>query len=392
MVNLLLSLLLAPFALLTFCFAIELFVGLRPLKPGLGSLRPGASARAVIVVPAHDEAAVLGPRLAALKEAASPTRIIVVADNCSDSTADIARGLGVDVIERVDPARRGKGYALDFAKRHLSPEAPAVVIIIDADCSIDAQSIRLLIARCSETGAPCQATNLQRPQPTASPTVQMSTFAFFVKNVIRQRALTRLAGRVQLLGTGMAMPWPLFSSANLATSSIVEDIKLGHELAEAGHAPMLVEGATVWSEAETTANTLAQRQRWEGGFLNEAMKQGPARLIRSIRHADLRASWAAISIMVPPFALLVLSDMAALVTAALLAWLCGAGFAPLLLLAVPLLLAAAGLMLAWRAGGSRFIGAGAVLRAPLYLAWKLPMYVGFLRRGVPKSWLRTDRN
>jgi cellulose synthase/poly-beta-1,6-N-acetylglucosamine synthase-like glycosyltransferase len=392
MVNFLLGLLLAPFALLTLCFAIELYFGLRPLKSEHCSTPSDPGVASVIIVPAHDEAAGLRKRLDALKEAASPTRILVVADNCRDLTADIARELGVDVIERIDPARRGKGFALDFAKRHLSSQPPDVVIVVDADCSIDAASIQLLVAKCSETAAPCQATNLQRPQATASPTVQISTFAFFVKNVIRQRALTRLAGRVQLLGTGMAMPWSLFSRANLATSSIVEDIKLGHELAEAGHAPILIEGATVWSEAETTANTLAQRQRWEGGFLNEAMRQGPSRLVRSIARGDLRASWAALSIMVPPFALLVLADLVALTTASLIAWAIGASLVPLLLLAVPLLLAVGGLLLVWRAGGSRFIGAGTILRAPLYLAWKLPMYFGFLRRGVPKKWTRTGRN
>ena len=388
--NLLLGLLLAPFAILTLCFALELLIGLRPLKREAGSCRLGV--KAVIIVPAHDEAAGLGPRLAALKEAASPARVLVVADNCTDSTAAIARELGVETIERIDPARRGKGYALDFAKRHLSSDPPEVVVVIDADCSIDATSIRLLIGECSERGAPCQATNLLRPQATASPTVQMSTFAFFVKNVIRQRALERLAGRVQLLGTGMAIPWPLFDRAKLATSSIVEDIRLGHELAEAGHPPTLVEGATVWSEAENPTNTLAQRRRWEGGFLSEAMRQGPSRLVRSIEHGNPRESWAALSIMVPPFALLVIADAAVLVLASLAAWATGARPTVLFLLAVPLLLAAIGLMLAWRAGGSRFIGAGALLQAPVYLAWKLPMYLGFLRRGVPKRWLRTDRN
>ena len=331
------------------------------------------------------------PRLAALKEAASPARVLVVADNCSDSTAVIARELGVEVIERNDPSQRGKGFALDFAKRHLSTNPPEIVIIVDADCSIDAPSLRLLAAECLATGVPCQATNLQKPQATASPSVQMSTFAFFVKNVIRQRALKRLAGRVQLLGTGMALPWALFSRAHVATSSIVEDIKLGHELAEAGYPPLLVEGATVWSEAETIANTLAQRSRWEGGFMSEAMRQGPSRVVQSLLRGDIKGLWAALSIMVPPFALLVITDAVVLVIAAVLAWAADARWTVLLLLAVPLLLSAIGLLLVWRVGGSQFIRAAALLRAPLYLAWKLPMYLGFLRRGVPKSWQRTDR-
>lgn len=385
----LIALLLAPFAILTACFATELFVGLRPLSP-IG--RPGPTgARAVIIVPAHDEAAGLRPRLAALNEAASPARVLVVADNCGDSTAAIARELGVEVIERNDPSQRGKGFALDFAKRHLSADPPEVVIIVDADCSIDAPSLRLLAAECLATGVPCQATNLQKPQAAASPSVQMSTFAFFVKNVIRQRALKRLAGRVQLLGTGMALPWALYNRAHVATSSIVEDIKLGHELAEAGYPPTLVEGATVWSNAETAANTLAQRRRWEGGFMTEAMRRGPSRLAHSLCHGDLKGAWAALSIMVPPFALLVLTDAAILTIASVLAWATDARWTVLLLLAVPLLLTAIGLMLAWRAGGSQFIRVAALLRAPLYLAWKLPMYLGFLRRGVPKNWQRTDR-
>ena len=387
--TLLIVLLLAPFAIVTSVFATELFVGLRPLNSKGASGRP--QPQAVIIVPAHDEASGIGPRLAALKKVASPARILVVADNSSDSTAVIARELGVEVIERSDPAQRGKGFALDYAKRHLSSDPPEVVIIVDADCSIDASSLRLLAAECLATGVPCQATNLQKPQATASPAVQMSTFAFFVKNVIRQRALKRLAGRGQLLGTGMALPWALFNRAHVATSSIVEDIKLGHELAEAGYAPTLVEGATVWSDAETTANTLAQRRRWEGGFMSEAMRRGPSRLAQSLSHGDLKGSWAALSIMVPPFALLVIIDAAVLAFASVLAWATNAWWIVLLLLAVPLMLSAIGLMLVWRAGGSQFIGAAALLRAPLYLAWKLPMYSGFLRRGVPKNWQRTDR-
>ena len=49
----------------------------------------------------------------------------------------------------------------------------------------------------------------------------------------------------------MALPWAVFSRAELATSNIVEDLKLGQELADAGHAPLFVEQATVWSAAET---------------------------------------------------------------------------------------------------------------------------------------------
>jgi glycosyltransferase involved in cell wall biosynthesis len=272
-VTLIIAALLAPFILLTFCFGLEVFTGLRPLHEiPIDDQR----ASAVVIVPAHNEGAILADRLARLKDAVGESaRILVVADNCSDSTADIARSLAVEVIERNDDERRGKGFALDFAKRSLLSAPPAVVLIVDADCMIDGASITRLINRCVATQSPCQATNLQAPALQASPAVQLSTFAFFIKNVIRQRALQRLAGRVHLLGTGMALPWSIFERSDLATSSIVEDLKLGQELAQAGHAPKFIEDATIWSNAETERNTLSQRSRWEGGFLQNGLSAGP---------------------------------------------------------------------------------------------------------------------
>jgi cellulose synthase/poly-beta-1,6-N-acetylglucosamine synthase-like glycosyltransferase len=389
-VDFILALTIAPLTLLTFCFAVELFAGIRPLPPAATAADPPS---VVIIVPAHDEEAHLLERLTALREAAKGhARILVVADNCSDSTAEIARLVGVDVIERVDPARRGKGFALDFAKQELQRDPPDVVLIIDADCWTDGQSIALLAGWCAASGDPCQATNLQAPSPGSSLEVKLSTFAFFIKNVIRQRALQRLAGRVHLLGTGMALPWKLFAAAELATGDIVEDLKLGQDLSEAGYPPIFVEGATIWSNAETQANTLSQRRRWEGGFLRNALRTGPAMFGRSLRKGDPGGLWAAANIMVPPFAMLLMLDLAALGLSSALIWLAGGAWWPVWLLAAIVMLAGVGLGLAWAAGGSRFVGLGDLARAPLYLVWKLPVYLGFVRHGAPKDWKRTDRS
>ena len=389
--TLMIALVLAPLTLLTLCFAVEVLAGLWPLAreettPG------GPKPTAIVIVPAHNEEAILGPKLAGLQSAAlGRARILVVADNCTDSTAEIARQSGIDVIERFDPERRGKGFALDYARRHLEAEPPQIVIIIDADCATDSQSIDHLIGRCALTGSPCQATYVQASSRMDSPTVQLSTFAFFIKNVIRQRALQRLAGRALMLGSGMAIPWPIFARSNLATGNIVEDLKLGQELAEAGHPPQFVEAAMTWGNAETEKNTLSQRSRWEGGFLQNAFTAGPALLSRSIAHGNLCGVWAAINLMIPPFALLLLVDVAGLVVAATISWLTGAHVWPLLFLATTLFLAGVALALAWFAGGSRFVSLSGLAKVPLYLLWKLPMYVGFARGGAPKDWVRTSR-
>jgi hypothetical protein len=114
---------------------------------------------------------------------------------------------------------------------------------------------------------PAQAINLLRPDLSAEPMVQVSNFAFMLKNRIRQSGLSELADAVHLTGTGMAFPWALFRDAPLATDSIVEDLKLGIDFARQGRAPILARDATVWSSASTLSGTLTQRTRWEGGFL-----------------------------------------------------------------------------------------------------------------------------
>jgi cellulose synthase/poly-beta-1,6-N-acetylglucosamine synthase-like glycosyltransferase len=388
-VTVIVALVLAPFFLLTLCFAVEVFVGLRPLPDTPVCAGP---VPAIVIVPAHNEAHVLDPRLRKLKEAADGgARILLVADNCTDSTAAIARDVGVEVVERFDPDRRGKGFALYFARACLSKDPPAVVLIVDADCAMDHESLQMLILSCAATGRPCQATNLQIPSDSASPTVQLSTFAFFIKNVIRQRALQRLTGRVNLLGTGMGLPWPIFAVADLATGNLVEDLKLGQELAERGYAPLFVERATVLSSAESDSNTLSQRSRWEGGFLQNAIAVGPHMFARSLVRADMQGLWAAMNTMIPPVALLILLDLVALTIAATVALLANAGAWPILALVAALLLAATALGFAWRAGGSRYVSLKALSCAPFYIAWKLPMYLAFVRRGVPVEWRRTDR-
>jgi cellulose synthase/poly-beta-1,6-N-acetylglucosamine synthase-like glycosyltransferase len=390
-VTFLLALVIAPFSLLTFCLAVELFVGLKPLCAPEVPVTSGVSA--TIVVPAHDEAAIIGNSLRALKSETPPgSRILVVADNCSDATADIAGRLGVDVIERREPDRRGKGFALDFAKRHLAVSPPEVVVIIDADCFIDRQSIEQLVARCAGSGRPCQAVYLQTATTEASPTLQLSTFAFFIKNLIRQRAQQRLAGRAHLVGTGMALPWRLFERVGLATANIVEDLEMGLELAHAGHPALLVERASVRSDPASARDTFDQRRRWEGGFLQNAIGSGPRLLLRSLRDRDARGLWGAINIIIPPLALLLLLDFAVLVLCGLIVFLAGVAAWPLLLLGSSIGAAAAGLIAAWMSGGSRFVSLGGLARAPLYLLWKLPLYLGLARGGAPKEWLRTRRS
>jgi hypothetical protein len=113
--------------------------------------------------------------------------------------------------------------------------------------------------------------------------------------------------------------------------------------------------------------------------------------VRSLSRGDARGLWAAINVLIPPFTLLVLLDVVALILSSIAHWLAGAREWPTLLLAASLIFTCVGLALAWASGGSRFVSLSGLARVPLYLLWKLPLYLGFARRGAPKEWVRTGR-
>jgi hypothetical protein len=388
-VTALLAILLAPFAVLTAFFLVEVSAGLRRSFRTGGKFSP---ASAVIVVPAHDEAAVIGETLRSLTEALGPDmRVLVIADNCTDSTASLARAAGVDVAERHDLERRGKGFALAFAADHLCPDPPEIFVVMDADCSTDSSSLRALVDAAHASGGPAQSVNLLRPDRSAPPLVQLSNFAFVLKNLVRQRGLQTLAGRVHLTGTGMAMPFELFHMSGDTRSSIVEDLALGLDLADAGHPPLLVGNAFVWSGSASEQGTLVQRRRWEGGFLSTALRQGPKEAWHGLVRGKPRAILAGLDLMIPPLALFALLNLAALAVAAAMVLVFGGGLWPVIAQLVLLMLAMFAVLVAWVREGRDFISLGVLARLPLYVLWKLPMYLGLARRGSPKEWLRTGR-
>lgn len=381
-------LILAGPMLVTAVFVTEVFVG---LPAGRRRDAPMPEGRVSVVIPAHDEASIIARTLAELLPAvAGWAELLVVADNCEDQTAQLARTAGGEVIERFSATERGKGFALAFAQAHLRRDPPAAVVVIDADCSIDRESLLSLAGSAIAIGRPCQAINLIRPDRQASPLVQMSTFAFMIKNLVRQRGLQRLAGRVHLTGTGMALPWGLFGDTLLASANIVEDVELGLRLERLGYPALLVESAHVWSDSADASGTLVQRTRWEGGFLALAARQVPRLVGAALRRADPRALWGALDLAIPPLALLALIDATALVVGAAAAWSTSSGW-PAVWFHVVLLAAAAGaIVIAWFREGRRFIGTTALARIPLYVLWKIPLYLGLLRGG-PRDWLRTGR-
>lgn len=369
-------------------FAIELLAG---LLPRAGRASPHRSANAAVLIPAHDEEAGIAATLTALAAVAPPgTRILVVADNCADQTAEVARNSGAEVIERSDAERRGKGFALAFGRDHLRGSSPPdYVIVLDADCRLAPGSIAALGRDALGRQSPVQAINLISPDPSAPPMVQISSFAMVVKNLFRSRGMQRLGGAALLTGTGMAFPWPMFARVELATGSIVEDLSLGVELTRTGQAPFLVEDAHVRSAPAALGDALQQRKRWEHGFLDTLRRQSLPVIASGVARRSLSELLLGLHLLVPPLALLLAGAGATIALLGLLA-LAGASIMPLVLLGALIVLVLVLVALAWALEGRAFLSGRALLMAPLYILWKLPIYAGFLRK-PETTWTRTPR-
>lgn len=99
------------------------------------------------LIPAHNEEAALGETLPALlAESRKPDRVVVVADNCTDRTVEIARSFGVEVFVTVDNSERKAG-ALNQILNDLLPGLGDndVVMVMDADTTLDAGFIGIAV-------------------------------------------------------------------------------------------------------------------------------------------------------------------------------------------------------------------------------------------------------
>jgi cellulose synthase/poly-beta-1,6-N-acetylglucosamine synthase-like glycosyltransferase len=350
-------------------------------------------ARVAVIVPAHDEAGQIEDTVRALSAELPPgARLLVVADNCSDETAVLAARAGASVIERRDPERVGKGFAISFALHHLDAEPPDVVILVDADCRVSPGGLATLARAASQAQRPVQAEYLLGAPQAAGPTTVISALAILLRNRVRPRGLRRLGLPCQLTGSGMAFPWPLLRHAPETGSNLVEDLVMGIELALRGTPPLLCPSAQISSDLPTDRSAgFRQRRRWEHGQLHTLRVYAPrlaaAGLVR--RQPALLAM--ALDLLVPPLALLVMIQVLTLaVTAGLaMAGLVSTGPASLAALAFGAL--AAAVAVAWIRFGRKTLPLRYALLVPLYVLWKVPLYVVLAIRGRQRSWERTSR-
>lgn len=347
-----------------------------------------------ILVPAHNEEIVLDTLLESLHTVTYPRErytVYVVADNCTDNTAELARKYDqVHVYERFDAAKRGKGYALQWLMQELE-EAHRIhdaYVILDADSSI-CPTFLLSMNRELLHGAQALQACYTVSNATASPGSALRWIALALVNHVRPLGRNGLGGSSTLSGNGMCLsrnfllryPWQSFSLA--------EDYHYYLSLVEQGERVQYVPDAVVRSQMPITfAQMRTQDIRWESSGGGQSPWVVALRLLRNgIRHWDFVRIEALAELLTPPLSLLVTGCLLTFVLS--LAFWSWHG----LLLSVLLI---AGLMV--------YIGSAfyllrppqqvykALLFAPTFMLWKLWVY--FVLRKSKKhtsEWVRTSR-
>ena len=367
------------FAVAIYLLAITLASwGYKPFSGASQGLRLG------VVIPAHNEEEGIATTLCSIfaADTTTPVPVFVIADNCTDQTAQVAEAMGAKVLVRNNPEQRGKGYALDWFIR----EHHACFGHLDALCFVDADVhmhpdffSQMAVALAQENVHVVQGFN-GVSNPMGSWRTALTAAAFHTFNHLRPAGSFRLFGSTVLKGNGMAFRTHVLQRYGWPAHGQAEDLEFSIQLAKDG-IPVAYQSSAIATSEMTISRKQAnaQRSRWEAArialsitYLKQALSHFRPHML-----ADL---------LTPPLSLYVLLIGAA----GLLSVFTSAPGVVLCASLVALLMAYVGsAQIQCRAPIALY---GALAFSPLFLFWKATLYLQWLTKGPSRQWSRTVRN
>jgi cellulose synthase/poly-beta-1,6-N-acetylglucosamine synthase-like glycosyltransferase len=276
---------LTAFALAAFATVYALYnvaIGLRGLLPDAQPPSARGRRRFAILVPAHNEANVLGPLLHSLEAQQYPRErfeVFVSADHCSDNTAEVARTHGAVVLERHNQARRGKTWNVRWALAHLPVREFDAVVIIDADNLAHPDYLAAMndyLEAHPNTAAVQGYLDVKNPDDTW--VTKAIAISYWFSNRFAQGARAQLGLCCMLGGTGMVLRTEAVTQVS-QLASLVDDLELTALLALRGQAVGWCARAIIFDEKPINLTTsLQQRQRWMQGHFWVLAHFGPRAL------------------------------------------------------------------------------------------------------------------
>jgi len=347
--------------------------------------------RFAVLVPAHNEASTIGRLLRTLAEQDYPHEfrdVFVVADNCTDETAHIARSEGAMVHERTDPERRAKGHALQWLLQRVRAEARYdAYVFIDADSEIDRDFLSRMDSRL-EAGSRVIQSHYSVLNPYTSGTTALREASLASLHYLRPLGRTALGLSCGLKGNGMCFAAKTLEMHGWTATGLAEDVELHLALVRAGIRVDFAHEAAVRADMPATLrDSRTQNLRWEAGRLAAARRDAVPLLWRGIVTGDAMIADAAAEQLIPPLSVAVAAATVSGVLAAAsgnpaiaIVGLFGAGG-----LALHVLLGLVAVRAPLRLYSS-------LLGAPAYVLWKVALYARAMATSPAQPWVRTPRD
>jgi 1,2-diacylglycerol 3-beta-glucosyltransferase len=354
-------------------------------------LPPVQRPRFAVIVPSHNEESGIADTVTRLRSALYPADLVdifVIADNCTDRTAEMARAAGAQVMERHDLLQRGKGQALDWMLReHRELLATSdLIAFVDADMQVDPAFFTAAAAAFTDPGT----TVMQGRYVVSNPRsffAAIGYVSFCYVNHVRPAGRCFWGGTADLKGGGMVFRSAFLLPRGWPAHSIAEDIQLGKELMLEGIAVRYVPDARVESAIPSTlAQVRVQQSRWEGGR-REVHASSLPRVLQSLRRQpSMLLLDGLFDLLVPQLSVVVLLGVIGIV----LAW--WAGSASLWIVLASLGVFAIAVLSGLLQNRAPLAVYARLLGAPVFIVWKLALLARVALSRAPAAWQRTPRD
>ena len=265
------------------------------------------STRFMIIIPAHNEVSVIKATIKRLHAIDYPSHLFsihILADHCSDTTAEVARQAGAFVHERNEGPRSGKGAALSWLfQKILEKEQCDAVVIFDADTRVDAEFLRVMDWRLAQGDRVIQGQHIIR-NPDHGWYPALTRAMFLIDNRFQNLGRSNLGWSAKNMGDSICfrvdilrkLGWGegLTEDYHLRFRLLLKDIRIVYEPAAIGYG----EAPLTWARAR------AQRARWLRGTHDTSQHYVKDLIIEGIKRRNLAMLDGAVQAIFPSYSTL----------------------------------------------------------------------------------------
>ncbi len=262
-----------------------------------------------VIVAAHNEEQVIGQLVENLHVLNYPRDlydVYVVADNCKDKTAQIARNAGAIVHERFNLEQRGKGYAMEwmFEKLFAGKKQYDAVVVFDADNLVHTNFLMEMNNRLCKGEKVIQG-YLDAKNPNDTWIAATFAISFWVVNHIWHLAKYNIGLSSVLGGTGMCISTDILKRFGWGATCLTEDMEFTMKVLLIGIRTTWAHDAIVYDEKPLTfKQSWNQRKRWAQGHFDVASRYIPKLITEGIRRRDIRLLDGVLHLVQPHFLIL----------------------------------------------------------------------------------------